>query len=277
MHQLNVGPRVVALWLVMVAGALTSVAAAELRSATLQSFERYVRLTEARINSERGERFLWIDRLPADRRADMAKLFDRGEVAVERLDTTDNGRGIDIPSGMVHHWVSAAYIPGATLAQTVALAQDYDHHAELFQPAVARSRLLRRNGNTFVVAFRFVQKRVITVVTDVESEAHFERLDPARVEARVYATRIAEVEDAFTPTERVGRPDEGHGYLWRMNTYCRFVQRGGGVYIEFESLSLSRDLPLGIGWMVRPFVASVPKDSLVFTLQTYVKKLGRRA
>lgn len=277
MHQLNVGPRVVALWLVMVACALTSVAAAELRSATLQSFERYVRLTEARINSERGERFLWIDRLPADRRADMAKLFDRGEVAVERLDTTDNGRGIDIPSGMVHHWVSAAYIPGATLAQTVALAQDYDHHAELFQPAVARSRLLRRNGNTFVVAFRFVQKRVITVVTDVESEAHFERLDPARVEARVYATRIAEVEDAFTPTERVGRPDEGHGYLWRMNTYCRFVQRGGGVYIEFESLSLSRDLPLGIGWMVRPFVTSVPKDSLVFTLQTYVKKLGRRA
>lgn len=277
MHQLNVGPRVVALWLVMVACALTSVAAAELRSATLQSFERYVRLTEARINSERGERFLWIDRLPADRRADMAKLFDRGEVAVERLDTTDNGRAIDIPSGMVHHWVSAAYIPGATLAQTVALAQDYDHHAELFQPAVARSRLLRRNGNTFVVAFRFVQKRVITVVTDVESEAHFERLDPARVEARVYATRIAEVEDAFTPTERVGRPDEGHGYLWRMNTYCRFVQRGGGVYIEFESLSLSRDLPLGIGWMVRPFVTSVPKDSLVFTLQTYVKKLGRRA
>lgn len=265
------------LWLFMLAGAVASLRAAELRPATLQSFERYVRLTEARINSERGERFLWIDRVPADRRAEMMKLFDRGEVVVDKLETTDGGREIDIPSGMVHHWVSAAYIPGATLDQTVALAQDYDHHAELFQPAVARSRLLRRNGNTFLVAFRFVQKRVITVVTDVESEAHFARLDPTRVEARVYATRIAEVEDAFSPTERVGRPDDGHGYLWRMNTYCRFVQRGGGVYIEFESLSLSRDLPLGIGWMVRPFVTSVPKDSLVFTLQTYVKRLGRRS
>lgn len=264
------------LGLFVVAWIATSLRAAELRPATLQSFERYVRLTEARIDSERRERFLWIDRLAADRRADIAKQFEQGEVVVEQLETRDNGRQIDIPSGMVHHWVSAAFVPGATLAQTVAFAQDYDHHAELFQPAVARSRLLRRNGNTFLVAFRFVQKRIITVVTDVESEAHFVALDPSRVEARVYATRIAEVEDAFSSNERVVRPDEGHGYLWRMNTYCRFVQRDGGVYIEFESLSLSRDLPTGIGWMVRPFVTSVPRDSLVFTLQTYVKKLGRR-
>ena len=229
------------------------------------------------MNSERGDQFLWIDRLPAERRAEMTRLFDRGEVVVEKLETKESGRSIDIPDGMVHHWVSAAFIPGATLSQAIALAQDYDHHAEVFQPAVARSRLIRRNGNTFLVAFRFVQKRVITVVTDVESEARFERLDPSRVEARVYATRIAEVEHAFSPDERVVPPDEGHGYLWRMNTYCRFVQRAGGVVIEFESLSLSRDLPIGIGWIVRPFVTSVPKESLVFTLQTYVKKLGRRA
>ena len=266
------------IWLCMLTAAtVASLHAAELRPVTLQSFERYVRLTEARMNSERGERFLWVDRMPPDRRAETRKLFDLGEVVVDRLETTDNGRSIDVPSGMVHHWVSAAFVPGTTLTQTVALAQDYDHHAEVFQPAVARSHLLRRNGNTFVVAFRFVQKRVITVVTDVESEAHFERLDPSRVEARVYARRIAEVEDAFTPTERVGRPDDGNGYLWRMNTYCRFVQREGGVFIEFESLSLSRDLPIGIGWIVRPFVTSVPKESLVFTLQTYVKKLARRA
>ena len=264
------------MWLLVIVGATVAVAGAELRPATLQTFERYVRLTEARIDSERGDRFLWLDRLRGNRHAEITAQVARGEVVVEKLETTDNGRPIDIPSGMVHHWVADAFIPGATLAQTVALAQDYNHHAELFQPAVARSRLLSRNGNTFRVAFRFVQKRVITVVTDVESEARFATLDASRVEARVYATRISEVEDAFSPTERVLPPDEGHGYLWRMNTYCRFVQRDGGVYIEFESLSLSRDLPTGIGWMVRPFVTSVPRDSLVFTLQTYVTKLGRR-
>ena len=269
------GSSAVVLWLSVLA-ATVCLAAAELRPATLQAFERYVRLTEARIDSERGDRFLWLDRLASNQRAEILRQLALGEVVVEKLETKDKGRDIDIPSGMVHHWVSDAFIPGATLADTVALAQDYNHHAELFQPAVARSRLLSRNGNTFQVAFRFVQKRIITVVTDVESEARFAGLDPSRVEARVYANRISEVEDAFSPNERVLSPGEGHGYLWRMNTYCRFVQRDGGVYVEFESLSLSRDLPIGIGWMVRPFVTSVPRDSLVFTLQTYINKLGRR-
>jgi serine/threonine protein kinase len=270
------GSSSVGLGLLVLVWATVCLAAAELHPATLQAFERYVRLTEARIDSERGERFLWLDRLAANRRTEIVRQLARGEVIVEKLETKDRGRDIDVPSGMVHHWVSDAFIPGATLAQTVAFAQDYDHHAELFQPAVARSRLLARNGNTFRVVFRFVQKRIITVVTDVESEARFAGLDASRTEARVYATRISEIEDAFSPTERILPPGEGHGYLWRMNTYCRFVQRDGGVYVEFESLSLSRDLPLGIGWMVRPFVTSVPRDSLVFTLQTYINKLGRR-
>jgi len=265
-----------AIWCVVLLGATVAVVDAELRPATLQAFERYVRLTEARIDSERGDRFLWLDRIAGNRRAEITAQLERGEVVVEQLETTDHGRTIDVPSGMVHHWVADAFVPGTTLTRTVAFAQDYNHHAELFQPAVARSRLLARNGDTFRVAFRFVQKRVITVVTDVESEARFATVDASRSEARVYATRISEVEDAFSPNERVLPPGEGHGYLWRMNTYCRFVQRNGGVYIEFESLSLSRDLPLGIGWMVRPFVTSVPRDSLIFTLQTYVTKLGRR-
>jgi len=254
-----------------------SITAIELQPETLRSFERYARLTEARIDGERGGTFLWIDRVPAARRAEITSALARGEVVVERLQTSEQGKVIDVPSGMVHHWVAAVFIPGTTLGQTVALAQDYDHHAELFRPAVARSKLLGRSGNTFRVAFRFVQKRIITVVTDVESDAHFESVDPSRTEARVYATRIAEVDDAFTPDERVGRPDNGRGFLWRMNTYCRFAQRDGGVYVEFESLSLSRDLPFGIGWMVRPFVTSVPRESLVFTLQTYLKTLGRRS
>jgi hypothetical protein len=266
-----------AIVLVAVLAAGRAVAAIELQPETLRSFERYARLTEARIDGERGDGFLWIDRAPATRRAEMASALARGEVLVERLETSEQGKAIDIPSGMVHHWVAAVFIPGATLGQTVALAQDYDHHAELFRPAVARSKLLGRTGNTFRVAFRFVQKRIITVVTDVESDAHFASIDPSRSEARVYATRIAEVDDAFTPKERVGRPDNGRGFLWRMNTYCRFAQRDGGVYVEFESLSLSRDLPFGIGWMVRPFVTSVPRESLVFTLQTYLKTLGRRS
>jgi hypothetical protein len=256
-----------------VATAIATATAAELRPATVTAFEQYVRLTESRRNTERGTTLLWIDRVPAAQRSVAERALRRGEVLVDRQETLDGARPIAIPSGLVHHWIATVFIRGATLADTVALAQDYDHHAQVFTPAVARSRTVEHADNRFVVAARFVQKKVITVVTDVDSVAHFDVLDPSTVEARVYATRIAEVESAFTPSERVVTPGTGRGFLWRMNTYCRFVARDRGVFVEFESVTLSRDLPAGIGWLIRPFVTSVPKDSLVFTLETYLKQL----
>jgi hypothetical protein len=54
--------------------------------------------------------------------------------------------------------------------------------------------------------------------------------------------------------------------MWRLNTYWRFLERDGGTYIQCESLTLSRDIPFGLGWVIGPFVMSVPKDSLTFTL-----------
>jgi hypothetical protein len=33
-------------------------------------------------------------------------------------------------------------------------------------------------------------------------------------------------------------------------------------------VSLTRDIPTGLGWMIGPFVTSVPRESLTFTLTT---------
>jgi len=38
------------------------------------------------------------------------------------------------------------------------------------------------------------------------------------------------------------------------------------VYIQLEAISLTRDIPEGLGWLIRPFVTTIPKESLVFTL-----------
>ena len=53
-----------------------------------------------------------------------------------------------------------------------------------------------------------------------------------------------------------------------MDTYWRFQEKDGGTYVECQSLSLTRDIPTGLGWMVGPFVTSVPRESLTFTLVT---------
>jgi hypothetical protein len=54
--------------------------------------------------------------------------------------------------------------------------------------------------------------------------------------------------------------------MWRLNTYWRVFERDGGTYVQCESISLSRDIPFGLGWIVGPFVTDVPKESLQFTL-----------
>jgi hypothetical protein len=46
------------------------------------------------------------------------------------------------------------------------------------------------------------------------------------------------------------------------------------VYVQCESISLTRGIPFGVGWIVRPFVTSIPRETLEFTLETTRKALA---
>jgi hypothetical protein len=62
-----------------------------------------------------------------------------------------------------------------------------------------------------------------------------------------------------------------------MNTYWRFEEKNGGTYVECRSISLTRDIPVGLGWLIGPYVTSVPRESLTFTLATTRSAVLRRA
>ena len=64
------------------------------------------------------------------------------------------------------------------------------------------------------------------------------------------------------------------GYLWRLNTYWRFLERDGGTYLQCESITLTRGIPVGFGWLIRPFVTGIPRESLEFTLTTTRRTLA---
>jgi hypothetical protein len=168
------------------------------------------------------------------------------------------------------------FVPGASLDQAVALLQDYDRHAVVYAPAVAGSKVLARDGDSYRVSLRFFMKKVITVVVDGEHHARFTRLGPDRAHSRVVSTRLNEVEDPDTPRERLKPEGRDGGYLWRINSYWRFLERDGGTYIQCETMTLSRRIPRGLGWLVGPFVTSIPKDSLEFTLTTTRRTLLAR-
>jgi len=249
-------------------GASLEALPARLKPRTLDAFERYVRLTEARNAEElsQGETFLRPDALPQEERAAAYAALRKGEVRIERLKTHDAGKVIECPSGLIHHWVGAIYIPGATLEETLRVLEDYDRHSQYYAPDVQRSKILSHEGEEFHVFLQFRRKKVITVVLNTEHDVRYSRLDPTHAASRSTATRVAEVENAGKSNEREKTPGDDGGYLWRMETWWRLAERDGGTYVQCESVSLTRDIPVGLGWLVGPFVNSIPRESLTFTL-----------
>jgi hypothetical protein len=246
---------------------------AELQARTVAAFDRYVRVLEAGLDTPGP--FLWVDAPPQRTGAPSREALRYGEVIIAPRTLQDGGRAIDVPGGLIHHWVGTAFVPGVRLDDVLDLLRDYDRHADIYEPHVARSRTIARDGDRFRVFLRFYQKKVITVVVNSEHDATFTRPAADRVESRIRSTRIAEVEDPDTPGEREKPVGRDGGYMWRLNTYWRLLAADGGTYIQCESVTLSRGIPPGFGWLIKPFVTSIPRESLAFTLDTTRRVLLR--
>lgn len=155
------------------------------------------------------------------------------------------------------------------------MIQDYDHEAELYAPEVVRAKAISHTGDDFHIYLRLREKGIITVVLDTEHDAHFERLDANREASSSVSTRVQQVENAGGPGEHDLPVGQDGGYLWRINTYWRFLERDGGVYVQCESVSLTRNIPTGLGWIVRPLIESIPRDLLRATLEHTRRGLTR--
>jgi hypothetical protein len=242
-----------------------SLSAVTLKRSTVAAFDRYTAETERQSAPSLADpaSFLWVDH--PDRKKDL-EAVRKGELLISRLETRSNGKRIDIPDGLIHHWIGLVFVPGVTVNEAVALLQDYDRHAEIYKPSVARSKLLQRSGGVFRMHLRFYTKKVITVVVNSDHEARFTRPAVDRAYSHIVSTRIAEVENPDEPTEKELPVGDDGGYLWRLNSHWRFLQRDGGTYIQCESITLTRTPPLGLGFIIRPFITGIPKESLTFTL-----------
>ncbi len=253
--------------------------AAQLKKKSVETFERYVRLTEARIDAEiqKSDPFLWVDSLAEPARAAAFLHLRRGEVVIEKLKTLDNGQPVKDGDSLIHHWIGTVFVPGVTLQQTIDLAQQYDRHAEIYKPDVMQAKILFREGNHFKVFFRFYKKKAgVTTVHNTEHDVLYMPIDVHRLQTRAIATRIAQVDDHDKPDGPEKPSGNDSGFLWRLNTYWRYLERDGGTYIQLESVSLTRDIPAIVAWLIRPFVEGVPRESVTFTLGTTRKALTDR-
>jgi hypothetical protein len=188
-----------------------------------------------------------------------------GDVVVDEMETHDaRGQAIEVPGAMVHHWRGAVLIPRMTVARLVAELQ---HGAPpTKQEDVLESRVLERRPDWMRVSLKLQRRKIVTVVYNTEHVVVFARQDDGRATSASRATRIVEVADANTAREHELPAGDDRGFLWRLNAYWRYEQVPGGVIAECESITLSRDIPAVVRFMVRPLVERAARESMTRTL-----------
>ena len=242
----------------------------QLQSRTLEAFVAYIHRAELDMeqNLSGSGPFLWCD-LNAERFGQVRK----GQAVAQFW----SGRGpTKVPDGLIHDWIAAAFIPDSAVQDVLAVIQDYDNHKNIYKPEVIDSKLLRRHDDDFQIYLRLLKKKIITVVLDTDHDVHYGSLDRDRWVCRSSTTRIAEVENAGRPDERVLPPDAGYGFLWRLYSYWQFQNREGGTVVECRAVSLTRDVPYGLGWAIGPIIQKLPKESLISTLEATRQACLRR-
>lgn len=241
-----------------------SLAGAEPTAAAVSAFNAYIGTVEGRLDRQQRSSHAFL--VPED----SARLH-RGELIIEQIEPPTSG----LPGAMLHHWRGTAFVAGAKAADFERLMKDFNAYPRVYSPQVVQARVLAQHDDHSQVLMRVRQKHVITVVLDTTYDITFGRLDAQHGYSLSRSTRISEIESPGTCKERALSPKEEHGFLWRLNTYWSYEERDGGLYMQIESVSLTRSIPAGLGWVIGPFVKSIPRESLQFTLRSTCNALRK--
>jgi len=241
-----------------------STRASELKPETIAAFERYIAATEARMDDDvRLHQFLVIDRLPDLQRKEAYDQLQRVQAYIEELHTNQDHHPIHIPNGLIHHWAGVIFIPNATLPETIAVLQDYENEPSIYNPEIRRSKLIERRGNRSKIYLQLYNKSIVTVVLDAYFDVIETHIGSTQFQSASRSTRIVEVVDAGGPNERERSDGNDHGYMWRLHSYWRIEEKGGGVYVQNESITLTRTVPVMLAWLINPLTKSIPREVLL--------------
>jgi hypothetical protein len=239
-----------------------SVSAVSLKPEAVQMWDAYVQGVSARnqehLDPERS--FLSTDEVPGQ-----AARLRGGEIVVSPV-----GPKVPrpVPSGLIHHWAGAVFIPDAALRDVLPLIHDYGHYKDFYRPTVVQSRLRATEAGQDRFSLVVMNDSILArTAFDGDYQTSFTRVDDRRCYSISESTRIREVAGYGTPAEHRLPENEGTGILWRAFSVGRFEERDGGVYVEVEAVVLSRDIPVALRWLVVPLVRRISRAALVTSLQ----------
>ena len=212
--------------------------AAELKPETAAAFDRYVKLTEETMQARSTpQNFLWLDQHPKEK-----TMVWMSQSFVIPQETLDHGEKIEVPDGSIQHWLGVTYLELATLERVRDMLLDYAGYKNFFKQQVIESRLVKREDPRFDASLRLHKKQITQIVLNVDLSAEYNTLDPKHATITTRSTRISEAQRSGKKdaNEEELSAENQNGYLWRLNMYWRLEQADVGVFVELETITLSR-------------------------------------
>ena len=233
---------------------------AELKDETLKTWDAYIQTVDSQMRGRLQGSFLWVDEDTS-----RAERVRAGQILVSPVGKKNPK---PVPSGLIHDWVGAAFIPGARLEDVLSVVRNYGHYKDFYKPMVVDAKPLGTEGSCDKYSMRVVYKEsVAETALDTEYQACYLQLDELRWFSTAHSTRVQEIQHYGRPDEQDLPPNQGNGYVWSLYTVTRCEERDGGVYVELEAIALSRDIPVALRWMVDPIVRRVSRNTLLTSLQ----------
>jgi len=171
-----------------------------------------------------------------------------------------------IGDGLIHDWAASTVAPGMSVEKVLGVLQNYAAYKQIYAPDVEESGVVSHQGNHFRAYLKLVKKKAITVKYNTEYDVEYRPLAEGRWAVISRSTRVAQIDG-----KRELEPGFGDGFLWRINVYWVIEQRPEGVYLECRAISLTRDIPTGLGWALRPMISSLPRESLKNSIESTLR------
>jgi hypothetical protein len=245
--------------------------AADLNPAAERAWQAYIAERELHVSQQhaRAETYLATLNCDAQKRSSVETQLLSGYVLI-----TDVTAGpIACNGALLHHWRAAAFVPNATALGMYRLLSAYDRYPSYYAPAIWSCRVLSKSGGATTIAMRMKEQKIITVVFYSEYRVELKQEGEERGYEISRSTHIWQVDNPDAANERRRAERDGDGLLWHLNSYWSFAQWRNGLLIECESVSLTRNVPAGFGWLIAPLISEVPRESLEFTIKATEKAL----
>jgi hypothetical protein len=226
-------------YLALLIGALSGLRAADLKPETTAAFDRYIQLTEEGFAKNQGfENFLWLDHHPNEK-----SMVWLQQSIVRPMQTLDQGAPIEVPGGVIQHWLGVIYLENADADHMRGLLMNLAGYKDFFKQQIVESKVTKQEGDRYDFFLRFYKKQFSTVVLNVDETAKYTLIDPLKWSVACHSTHIGEAEHPRNKKklDEERAPEDASGYLWRFNFYWRVQQADHGCYVELEVITLARE------------------------------------